>query len=121
MPNHLERTRWLLEHGADARGSNFYSREPFIKHAVLAGREDVAELLVRYGAVRPELSAGERFLVATLAGDLTTMRRLAQLHPEFLTYPEIMFAVIRLHRADLAAALLDLGMRSSPISHSPGR
>lgn len=110
VPHHLERTRWLLEHGADARGSNFYSREPFIKHAVLAGREDVAELLVRYGAVRPELSAGERFLVATLAGDLTTMRRLAQLHPEFLTYPEIMFAVIRLHRADLAAALLDLGM-----------
>lgn len=110
VPNHLERTRWLLEHGADARGSNSYSGEPFIKHAVLAGREDVAELLVRHGALRPELSLGEQFLVATLTGDFPTMRRFAQLHPEFLAHSHAMFAVIRLQRADLAAALLDLGM-----------
>src|SRR6185437_8954028 len=70
VPNHIERTRWLLEHGADARGINFYSREPVIKHAVLGGREDVADLLVQYGATRPQLSEYERFswplCVATL-------------------------------------------------------
>lgn len=110
VPNHIERARWLLEHGADARGSNSYSHETFIKHAIVGGREDVAELLMRYGAVRPELSSGEQFRVATLAGDLAIMRRLAQLHPEVLADPDTMFAVTRLQRADLAAALLDLGM-----------
>jgi uncharacterized protein len=110
VPNHLERTRWLLEHGADARGINFYSREPVIKHAVLAGREDVVELLVRHGALRPELSDDESFLAATLAGNVAVMRELAGKNPEFLGHPAPMFAAIRLHRADLAAALLDLGM-----------
>jgi ankyrin repeat protein len=38
------------------------------------------------------------------------MRQLAQRHPEFLKHHEAMFAVIRLQRADLAEALLDLGM-----------
>jgi hypothetical protein len=27
VPHHFHRTRWLLEHGADARGIHFYSRE----------------------------------------------------------------------------------------------
>jgi ankyrin repeat protein len=110
VPNHIQRTRWLLEHGADARGINFYSREPVMKHAVLAGREDVAELLVRYGAMRPQLSEDEEFLAATVAGDLAAMRRLTLRHPEFLSSHHAMFAVIRLNRTDIAEALLDLGM-----------
>jgi uncharacterized protein len=110
VPHHIQRTRWLLEHGADARGINFYSREPVIKHAVLAGREDVAELLVGHGAARPQLTAGEDFLAATVAGNLARMRELALKHPEFLRNPEPMFAAIRLQRTDIAQALLDLGM-----------
>lgn len=110
VPHHIERVRWLLAHGADARGINAYSREPVIKHAVLAGREDVVDLLVRHGAARPQLSEGEQFLAAALAGDSTTLRQLALEHPEYLTLHEAMFAVIRLGRADLAEALLDLGM-----------
>src|SRR5581483_2831081 len=62
VPHHIVRTRWLLAHGADARGINFYSREPVIKHAVLAGRQVVVELLVRYGATPTELSDQEKFL-----------------------------------------------------------
>lgn len=110
VPDHIQRARWLLEHGADARGINFYSREPVIKHAVLAGREDVAELLVRHGANRPQLTEGEEFLAATIAGNFARMRELALKHPEFLQNHEPMFAVIRLHRTDIAEALLDLGM-----------
>lgn len=110
VPNHIQRTRWLLEHGADAREINFYSREPVIKHAVLAGREEVAELLVRHGADRPQLTEEEDFLAATSAGNFARMRELALKHPEFLQNHEPMFAVIRLHRADIAEALLDLGM-----------
>jgi len=110
VPDHIERTRWLLEHGADARGINFYSREPVVKHAVLAGREDIAELLVRHGAERPQLTEHEDFLAATVAGDLARMRELALKHLEFLRSHEPMFAAIRLHRTDIAEALLDLGM-----------
>lgn len=110
VPNHIHRTRWLLEHGADARGINFYSREPVIKHAVLSGREDVVDLLVSYGATQPELTDEEKFLAATAAGKFDAMRQLIQAHPEFLKQPSAMFAVIGLHRADIAAALLDLGM-----------
>lgn len=110
VPDHIERARWLLEHGADARSVNLYSREPVIKHAVLGGREDVAKLLISYGATRPELSEYERFFVATQHGDIEEMRRLAGKNPEFLQQPEPMFAVIRQQRADLAAVLLDLGM-----------
>jgi uncharacterized protein len=113
VPEHIQRTRWLLEHGADARGINFYSREPVIKHAVLAGREDVVELLVRYGATRPQLSEDEEFLASTVAGDLAAMRRLALRHPEFLNRHHAMFAVIGLNRADIAEALLDLGMSAN--------
>ena len=110
VPHHIQRTRWLLEHGADARALNSYSREPVIKHAVLAGREALAELLVRHGATRPQLTEDEKFLAATVAGDLAAMRELALRHPEFLGRHEVMFAVIRLHRAELTEALLDLGM-----------
>lgn len=110
VPDHIQRTRWLLEHGADARGINFYSREPVIKHAVLAGREDVAQLLVCHGANRPQLTEEEDFLAATVAGNFARMRELALKHPEFLQNHEPMFAVIRLRRSDIAEALLDLGM-----------
>jgi len=110
VSRHIDRTRWLLEQGADARGINFYSREPVIKHAVLAGREDVAELLIRHGARPPQLSEEENFLAAAVAGDLAAMRQLALGRPEFLKQHEAMFAAIRLHRADIAEALLDLGM-----------
>jgi ankyrin repeat protein len=110
VPEHIQRARWLLEHGADARGINFYSREPVIKHAVLAGREDVVELLVRHGANRPQLTEGEEFLAATIWGNFARMRELALKHPEFLQNHEPMFAAIRLRRTDIAEALLDLGM-----------
>lgn len=110
VPTHVQRARWLLEHGADARGVNFYSRDPVIKRALLAGRDDVVELLVQHGAVRPNLSEEETFFAATLAGDLVAMRRLALGHPEFLKHHDAMFAAIRACRADIATSLLDLGM-----------
>jgi ankyrin repeat protein len=110
VPDHIQRASWLLEHGADARGVNFYSGMPLIKHAVLAGREDVADLLVRHGATRPELSDEEKFLAAVAGGDFAAMRKPVLTHPEFLRQHKAMFTAIRLHRADVAEALLDLGM-----------
>jgi ankyrin repeat protein len=110
VPNHPKRAAWLLEHGALATANNAYSKQPVIKHAVLAGRQDVVELLVRHGAEPPELSDADRLLTATVRGDVGEIRRLAGEHPEFLHNPEPMFAATRQHRTDIAELLLDLGM-----------
>jgi ankyrin repeat protein len=110
VPDHIQRARWLLEHGADARAINLYSREPVIKHAVLAGREDMVELLAHHGATRPELSDRERFLAAAASADFAAVHGLTLAHPEFLEQHEAMFAAIRRRRADIAKALLDIGM-----------
>lgn len=110
VPHHPKRVAWLLAHGADARTANAYSKQPVIKHAVLAGAEDVADMLVKHGATMPELSNADRFLMATVRGELDEMRLLAGAHPEFLRDPEPMFAAIRQWRMDIAEALLDLGM-----------
>ncbi len=108
--DHVERTRWLLDHGADAGGVNFYSGEPVIKHAVTAGREEIADLLERQGAKRPVLSPEETFIAAAAAGNLAELRRLAGDNQALLaTYPAMAIA-IRGHRTDVAETLLDLGM-----------
>jgi len=110
VPRHVQRTRWLLDHGADPRAISLYSRQPVMKHALLAGREDMAELLERYGANRPELSEYEKFLASTVVGDFAAMRQLASSHPEFLQRYDAMVAAIRTFRADIVQWLLDLGM-----------
>jgi hypothetical protein len=101
---------WLLEHGADARGVNFYSKEPVIKHAQMNGFEDVVDLLVRFGAERVKLSEEESFLTAVTTADVGAVRRLAEANPGFMKNCAAMFAVITKDKADLAAVLLDLGM-----------
>ena len=110
VPKHIKRVQWLLDHGADARGHNFYSKEPVIKHALLAGREDVASLLERHGAERPALSPIELFIATITAGDLSSLRRLAEAHPEFLAHYAVLFAAINTDRVEIVEALLDLGM-----------
>lgn len=110
VPDHMERARWLIEHGAEAGGVNFYSSTPLIKHALLAGRDDIADTLERHGATRPQLTGEEQFLAASASGDFDAMRRLASENPQVLGQHKAMFGAIRRGRADVAEALLDLGM-----------
>lgn len=110
VPARPEWTSWLLAHGADARGVNFYSRLPVIKHAVLAGQTAMVEQLLRHGATQPELSEGEQLLTAVATGDLAGLRLIAGANPALLANPDTMFTAIAMRRADLAEALLDLGM-----------
>jgi ankyrin repeat protein len=109
VPHHPHRVEWLLQHGANANAVNAYSKESVIKHALVAGNQDVIALLVRHGAQRPALSAAEAFLSAVMQGDTATLRRLVDLHPEFLRRPDAMFAVIQQRRGDIAELLLNLG------------
>jgi ankyrin repeat protein len=110
VPQHPRRVEWLLQHGASANAANAYSKVPVIKQALLAGNQDVVDLLVRHGAQRPVLSDREMFLAAAVQGDEAALRRLAGSHPEFLRSSHAMFAVIRQNRTDIAELLLNLGM-----------
>jgi ankyrin repeat protein len=110
VPNHPRRVAWLLEHGADANTNNFYSKEPVIRHASVAGRQDIVDLLVRHGAQAPQLSEPERFLAAASQGNIEGLKSMAQAHPALLKMHAAMFAAIKSHRLNVAEALLDLGM-----------
>jgi len=115
VPQHPNRAAWLLAHGAHGDATNYYSKQPVVRHAAIAGRTDLVTLLVAHGAALPELSNDERFLAAVGAGDIAVVRRLASADPQLLQRHEAMFAAIRQRRTDVAEALLDLGM--SPDAH----
>jgi ankyrin repeat protein len=117
VPNHPRRAAWLLEHGANANAVNAYSKESVAKHAMLAGKQDLVELLVRHGATVPALNPGEVFISAAMQGDTETLRQLAERHPEFLRSPHAMFAAIEQQRRDIAELLLDLGMSANVADH----
>jgi ankyrin repeat protein len=110
VPRHPRRAEWLLAHGANANAVNAYSKEPVIKHALLAGSQAVVDLLVRHGAQRPVLSGEESFLSAAMQSDAETLRRLAASHPEYRRSGHAMFAAIGQRRTDIAELLLDLGV-----------
>jgi len=113
IARHPSRVEWLLQHGANANALHAYSKQPVVKHAVVAGSQKLIDLLVRHGAERPVLSEADAFLAAAMQGDADTMRRLAASHPEFLRSPKAMFAAIQLRRMDLAELLLNLGMSAN--------
>jgi ankyrin repeat protein len=108
--HHPKRTAWLLAHGADARAVNAYSKIPVIKHAAVAGQQEMVDLLVRHGAAAPVLSEEELFVSAAMRGDLSALRNMARAHPEYLRAPDAMIAAIHAERPEVAELLLDLGM-----------
>jgi hypothetical protein len=87
VPNHPHRVAWLLQHGANANTVNSYSKIPVIKHAVAAGRQDIVELLVQYGAQKPVLTELDTFLAAALQGDAATLKDLPAAIPIFSRTP----------------------------------
>lgn len=108
--NQLKRTQWLLAHGANARAENAYSKLPVIKHAAIAGQQEMLDLLVRHGATSPVLSDEEAFAAAAMSGDLAAIGRLAGSHPDYLRNPNAMIAAIYRQQTEAAQLLLDLGM-----------
>lgn len=107
---HVKRTAWLLAHGADANAVNAYTKLPVIKHAAVAGRQDIVDLLAKHGAPAPQLTDEEAFIAAAAQSDLAAVREWATAHPEFLRKPDAMIAVIHRKQPEVMSLLLDLGM-----------
>jgi ankyrin repeat protein len=107
---HAKRVAWLLAHGADAKAVNAYTKVPIIKHAAVAGRQDIVDLLMKHGAPAPQLTDEEAFIAAAAQGDLGAVREGATAHPEHLRKPDAMIAAIHRERPEVVSLLLDLGM-----------
>ena len=114
--NDVALARWLLAHGANpdaapARDERL-SKRSLYQDAVVAGREEIAELLRRHGATPRGLFSTTRKHSSRRAC-VSTGRRRGQRstgHPEYLKSPKAMFAAAARDRADVVALLIDLGM-----------
>lgn len=110
VPHHPRRAAWLLEHGADPNANNFYSHQPVMRHAMTNGRQDIVDLLIRYGATPIEPSDEDRFFAAIAQGEIATIRRIGAQNPAFQRSFLAMTLAINAHNLEAATALLDLGM-----------
>jgi ankyrin repeat protein len=104
----VRRIGCLLEHGADQEQRNPYNGKRAYENAMLAGDVDVAELLVRHGAVRRELAGHDAFVAACMRGDEAAAREL--LRGEYLDDAEPLVAASGAGKIDAVRVLLDLGI-----------
>ena len=110
VPEHRSRVAWLLAHGADANAVNAYSKAPVIKHAMLAGRQEIVDLLVQHGATVPSLALPEVFSAAVMRGDVEAVRRLTQEHPALLQRPDPIYLAAGRNDMRMVTLLLDRGV-----------
>jgi ankyrin repeat protein len=113
--NDLELAEWCLTHGANpnaAPGPQRRNRQRSLyDEAIVRGHAELAELLVRHGAVRSALALDpiEALIAACVRSDKETIRDEIAKHPEFLHASEPLFAAAEYNRRDAAELLLDLG------------
>ncbi len=117
VPHHPKRAAWLLAHGARGDAVNAYSKEPVIKHALLAGRQDVVDMLLRHGAAMTELSSRERFCMTVMKRDAVEAKKIAQGDPDVLNDFGPLIIAARLDDEETASLVLDLGV--SPEIEAP--
>ncbi len=109
----MELIELLLSHGAAATTPAADGRSPY-RLATALDREDVADLLVRYGA-HDDRTAVDRLLGACRQGDRETATRLVAEHPELpreLTADEVATIVTAAEAGDTVAVglMLDVGI-----------
>jgi len=114
--NDVGLAEWCLAHGANANAApRRDKRRPKIslyEAAVRRGSDEIAQLLIRYGAVPTNvvLSEMDTFTAACLRLDRDAARAQLGAHPEFLRAHEPIFAATEQDRADVVEFLLDLGV-----------
>ena len=113
--NDRELAEWLLARGANPNAgpppAPSLPQMSLHRYALLEGRKEIADLLVRYGAKREQIVGDDdEAFVAALAGLYRqTVVAVARIHPEYLRSHRFLFAAAERDRADVIDILLDLG------------
>ena len=113
--NDLELASWCLAHGANpnaAPGPQRRNRQrSFYDEAVFRGHAQLAELLVRHGAIRSPAAPNpmERLIAACRISDIHAIRDEVARHPDFLRASEALFTATQHNHRDATELLLDLG------------
>jgi ankyrin repeat protein len=116
--NNLELAEWILAHGADPnvagpidpRGKR-KQLPSFHEMALREGYDEMADLLVRFGA-KPsgyQPQGEDQFVSAVLRLDRAETKRLAAVHPDYLRSTKAMFEATWRDNAEAVALLLELG------------
>jgi ankyrin repeat protein len=115
--NNRDLAEWLLERGANPNArpprASTLPQMSLHRYAVLEGRQDIADLLLRHGATRDDAmsSDDEMFAAACMQLDRETAAAIARRRSEYLQSPNVLCHAARLDRSDVVALLLDLGVR----------
>lgn len=107
---HVKRLRCLLERGADPNARSSYNGKTCYQAALVSGRLDIADLLLRHGANREPLAGVDAFVSACNLGNGEEARGLAKDHPEYSTATEPLIDAARGGRLQAAKLFLELGM-----------
>jgi len=109
--NHVRRARWVLSHGANPRlQPSDHVRHGLHTEAVINGHDEIADLLVQFGALAEPLSGRQAFQAACIRLDREAAMRLANAHPEYLINPAPLLLAASRDLKEVAELLLDVGM-----------
>jgi ankyrin repeat protein len=114
---HVRRLRCLLDRGADANARSIYTGRSSYQAALVAGRLDIADLLLRHGAVQEPVQGRDAFASACSLGNRAEAVQLVREHPEVLECTDPMIDAAGAGKHEVVRLLLELGM--SP--NVPGR
>ena len=115
--NHLARTQWLLERGADPNTPHAYEKRPVLAAARLSGFMEMAELLEAHGATPVTFDGADALQVLAARGDEAGARALVAARPEVVRSPKPLLSAAEHGNAPAVALLLALGADPMAADH----
>jgi ankyrin repeat protein len=119
---HLARLTRLLDHGADPNALSTYDGKSCYRHALLAGRPDIAAVLADRGARREPIDGRDAFVASCMRLERADAERLLDGHAEYLAVVDPLIYAAGRGNAAVVRLFLELGMdpnREGQHGHRP--
>jgi len=107
--NRIERVRTLLAAGANPNSLNTYNGRSVHTNALLAGHESIARLLSDSGAIPQELDTPDKFRIACVRRDFSTINEMLRAHPNLKDDASLLHAAAEHCDSSLVKQLIELG------------